>query len=104
MRSWHSIPVVAAVAVWIGALQPPVAQAAASNTVVRMEIDRGTNRLGTVDILLFDQDKPETVRNFLLYIRSGSYSNMFLHRLVPNFVVQGGGFAVTNPLAAVTNT
>lgn len=75
-----------------------------SNTVVRIEIDRGTNRLGTVDVELFDQDKPETVRNFLLYTRSGAYSNMFLHRCVPGFVIQGGGFAVTNPLSSATFT
>jgi len=68
--------------------------------VVRIEIDRGTNRLGTVDVELFDQDKPETVRNFLLYTRSGAYSNMFLHRCVPGFIVQGGGFAITNPLSS----
>ncbi len=78
---------------------------APSNTVVRVEIDRGTNRLGTVDIELFDSDKPQTVRNFLLYVRSGAYSNMFLHRCVPGFVVQGGGFTVTNTRAttALTN-
>ncbi|HKX62034.1 MAG TPA: peptidylprolyl isomerase, partial [Verrucomicrobiae bacterium] len=76
--------------------------AAPSNTIVRIEIDRGTNRFGTVDVELFDQDKPETVRNFLLYTRSGAYSNMFLHRCVPRFVLQGGGFAVTNPFSGGT--
>jgi cyclophilin family peptidyl-prolyl cis-trans isomerase len=74
--------------------------ASPSNTVVRIEMDRGTNRLGTVDVELFDQDKPETVRNFLLYTRSGAYSNCFLHRCEPGFVIQGGGFAVTNPLSS----
>src|SRR5262245_43667828 len=68
-----------------------------SNTVVRFQIERGTstssgpgtNSLGSLDVELFDQDKPETVRNFLLYVRSGAYSNSFLHRCVPGFVVQG---------------
>jgi cyclophilin family peptidyl-prolyl cis-trans isomerase len=78
------------------------AGAAPSNTVVRIEVDRGTNRLGSVDVELFDHDKPETVRNFLLYARSGAYSNMFLHRAVPGFVIQGGGFSVTNPLSSAT--
>ncbi len=49
-----------------------------------------------MDVELFDQEKPETVRNFLLYIRSGAYSNSFIHRAVPGFAVQGGGFTVTN--------
>src|SRR5215218_10352864 len=67
------------------------------NTIVRFEFVGGTNALGVADVELFDQEKPETVRNFLLYVRSGAYSNSFLHRLVPGFVVQGGGFALTNP-------
>src|SRR5207247_545949 len=33
----------------------------------------------------------------LLYLRSGAYSNIFFHRCVPGFVVQGGGFSATNP-------
>jgi peptidyl-prolyl cis-trans isomerase A (cyclophilin A) len=59
------------------------ALAAESNTLVRFEIQRGTNSLGAVDVELFDADKPETVRNFLLYVWSGAYSNTFLHRSVP---------------------
>src|SRR5882672_1685678 len=70
-----------------------------SNTIVRFQVERGTNLLGTVDVELFNHDKPETVLNFLLYVRSGAYSNSFLHRCIPGFVVQGGGFAVTNTMA-----
>ena len=73
-----------------------------ANTIVRFEVQQGTNALGRMDVELFDNDKPETVRNFLLYVRSGAYSNSFLHRCVPGFVVQGGGFSVTDPLS--TNT
>ena len=75
-----------------------VADSNDTNTIVRFEIQRGTNSLGRMDVELFDQDKPETVRNFLLYTYSGAYSNTFLHRCAPGFVVQGGGFSVTNPL------
>lgn len=54
-----------------------------------------------MDVELLGQEKPETVRNFLLYVRSGGYStNLFLHRCVPGFVVQGGGYSVTNPASA----
>jgi cyclophilin family peptidyl-prolyl cis-trans isomerase len=73
-----------------------------SNTVVRFEIGYGTNSLGAFDVELFDQEKPETVRNFLLYVRSGAYSNTFFHRCVPRFVIQGGGFATTNLLSGNT--
>ena len=69
----------------------------APNTIVRFQIQRGATALGVVDVELFDSDKPETVGNFLLYVRSGAYSNSFLHRCVPGFVVQGGGFSVADP-------
>ncbi len=52
--------------------------------------------LGDVLIELYDQDKPVTVSNFLNYITSGRYKDSFVHRWEPGFVIQGGGFAVTN--------
>ena len=51
---------------------------------------------GDIEVELYDQDKPVTVQNFLNYVKSGRYENEFVHRLVPGFVVQGGGFTVTN--------
>jgi len=50
---------------------------------------------GDIEIELFDQDKPVTVSNFIRYVESGRYRDGIIHRLVPNFVVQGGGFSVT---------
>jgi len=41
---------------------------------------------------LFDHDKPATVQNFLHYIYSDAYRNMFLDRLVPGFILQGGSY------------
>ena len=51
---------------------------------------------GDIEAELYDQDKPITVQNFIRYVQNGSYQNNFAHRLVPGFVVQGGGFTVTN--------
>lgn len=50
---------------------------------------------GDVEIELFDQDKPATVSNFIRYVESGRYRDGFIHRCVPSFVIQGGGFSVT---------
>jgi len=50
---------------------------------------------GNIEVELYDQDKPATVQNFLNYVKSGRYENEFAHRLVPNFVLQGGGFTLT---------
>ena len=53
--------------------------------------------VGDLDVELFDQDKPITVQNFLRYVRGGRYQNMFFHRCLPGFIVQGGGEAVADP-------
>jgi len=52
--------------------------------------------LGDIEVELYDQDKPITVQNFIRYIQSGAFQNEFSHRLLPGFVLQGGGFAITN--------
>ena len=48
------------------------------------------------------------MRNFIRYAESGAYSNEFFHRCIPKFVVQGGGYTVSNPQSqaafALTNT
>lgn len=59
--------------------------------------------LGTFEVNLFDETTPETVANFLKYVEAESYNNSVIHRMVPDFVVQGGGFAYTGalPLRAI---
>lgn len=57
---------------------------------------------GDMEVELYDQDKPVTVQNFLNYIESGRYQNEIAHRLVPGFVIQGGGFTlVSNTITPV---
>ena len=44
-------------------------------------------------VLQLDQEKaPKTVANFLAYVKSGFYSNTLFHRVIDNFMIQGGGF------------
>jgi len=52
---------------------------------------------GDVNVQLFDAQKPITVDNFLRYVDGNLYDNSMIHRSVPGFVVQGGGFRATVP-------
>ncbi|SEA71766.1 peptidylprolyl isomerase [Alkalimonas amylolytica] len=54
--------------------------------------------LGNFEVNLFDEITPKTVANFLQYVEEESYHNSVIHRLVPDFVVQGGGFAYSGEL------
>ncbi|HOF47382.1 MAG: peptidylprolyl isomerase [Verrucomicrobia bacterium] len=52
--------------------------------------------LGDWLLVLFDTDKPVTVANFKQYVATGRFRDSFVHRWEPGFVIQGGGFFVTN--------
>ena len=51
-----------------------------------------TTNLGAITILLFEKEAPISVKNFLAYVDSGFYSGLTFHRVIPGFMVQGGGF------------
>jgi cyclophilin family peptidyl-prolyl cis-trans isomerase len=48
--------------------------------------------LGDISIELNPEKAPVTVSNFLSYVDSGFYDGTVFHRVIPNFMVQGGGF------------
>jgi peptidyl-prolyl cis-trans isomerase B (cyclophilin B) len=47
--------------------------------------------LGDITIELFEAECPVTTKNFLEYVDSGFYDGTIFHRVIPGFVVQGGG-------------
>lgn len=63
------------------------AAAEAANPQVRLE----TN-LGDLTVELSTGDAPQTVSNFMLYVKDGFYADTAIHRVIPGFVIQGGGF------------
>lgn len=50
-----------------------------------------TTSLGEIMIELFPEQAPVTVQNFLDYVESGFYAGTAFHRVIPGFVIQGGG-------------
>ncbi len=48
---------------------------------------------GVIGINLFADKAPETVANFIEYVKEGHYENVIFHRVISNFMIQGGGFA-----------
>ncbi|MBX9606593.1 MAG: peptidylprolyl isomerase [Gammaproteobacteria bacterium] len=70
-----------------------------------------TTSLGSVEYELKPNAAPLTVVNFLAYVNQGFYTNLVMHRVIPGFVVQGGGFTQTlverrtlyNPISLESN-
>lgn len=61
--------------------------AEAKNPVVLVETNQGN-----VKIELFQKEAPISVKNFLDYAKSGFYKGTIFHRVIPGFMIQGGGF------------
>ena len=47
---------------------------------------------GDFVVELDSRNAPKTVRNFVVYVKSGFYDGTIFHRVIPGFVIQGGGF------------
>jgi len=81
VRAFILAGVGAAIALW-----SPHASAQ-DNPVVVMDTS-----LGTITIELLQADAPVSVENFLAYVNDGFFEGTIFHRVIPGFMVQGGGF------------
>lgn len=61
--------------------------ALAANPQVKLETSKGE-----VVLELYPDKAPTTVANFLSYVEDGFYNGTVFHRIIPNFMIQGGGF------------
>lgn len=50
-----------------------------------------TNK-GDIKVELFQKEAPNSVKNFLQYVKDGHYNNTIFHRVIDGFMIQGGGF------------
>ena len=64
---------------------PPMTIDPKKNYTATMETSKGT-----IEIELFAKDAPKTVNNFVFLAREGFYDGVTFHRVIPNFMIQGG--------------
>jgi len=62
-----------------------------SKKMENIEVIFSTNQ-GNITIELYADKAPITVKNFLSYVDEGFFTDTIFHRVIPNFMVQGGGF------------
>jgi cyclophilin family peptidyl-prolyl cis-trans isomerase len=77
--------------------EPPAASAPAARhegppTRVGLEIGDKDNLWGQITLELNDNEAPLTVRNFLRYVEDGFYNGTVFHRVIPDFLIQGGQY------------
>jgi len=77
-----------AVLLGLGTLMMADASAAAADDKPRVELD---TTLGPIVLELDRARAPITVDNFLRYVDEGFYNNLIFHRIIPGFMIQGGG-------------
>jgi len=68
-------------------MQSPQSSTQGKPTMVKLY----TN-MGVITLQLDSEKAPNTVKNFLDYVNSGFYTNTIFHRVIGNFMIQGGGF------------
>ena len=51
-----------------------------------------TTSMGAITVELDAKKAPKTVENFLAYVKAGHYDDTIFHRVMDNFMIQGGGF------------
>tara|TARA_Y100001936_G_scaffold253640_1_gene319686 strand:- start:20935 stop:21519 length:585 start_codon:yes stop_codon:yes gene_type:complete len=61
-------------------------------SVISAEQIKIKTNFGSIYIELYQDKAPNTVKNFLSYIQEGAYTNTIFHRVIPGFMIQGGGF------------
>ena len=49
--------------------------------------------MGDITVELYEKEAPETVKSFLSYVNDGFFNGTIFHRVIPGFMIQGGGFS-----------
>jgi cyclophilin family peptidyl-prolyl cis-trans isomerase len=89
LRSLNPMMVPLAGLLLAAACYASASQPSAKSAAPRVELETS---LGTIVIELYPDKAPLSVENFLKYANDGFYDGLIFHRVVPGFVVQGGGY------------
>lgn len=65
--------------------------------IVPQPVVRLTTTLGNIELELDPEKAPISVNNFLNYVNTGFYNNTIFHRVIAEFVIQGGGYVPGTP-------
>jgi peptidyl-prolyl cis-trans isomerase A (cyclophilin A) len=65
-------------------------------STTRATVVRFNTVYGNIDVRLYNTATPLTVANFLNYVNNARYNATFIHRSIPGFIIQGGGFTYTD--------
>ena len=76
---------------WKPLVMLSVAAGAPGALAADLQVDLKTN-LGTIRLELYPDKAPKTVENFLQYAKDGHFNGTIFHRVIDNFMIQGGGF------------
>jgi peptidyl-prolyl cis-trans isomerase B (cyclophilin B) len=91
-KTLTALAVAAALAVPVAAIaQQPAAAPRKATAMTAPRVQLVTSQ-GTIVLELHPDKAPKTVESFLAYVRSGHYDGTVFHRVIPGFMIQGGGF------------
>ena len=91
MKMMKTATLVVAIALLVAAgifFLPTHSQTTGGQTMLRM-----STTLGDIEVELYPKAAPASVRNFIEYVESGYFDDLIFHRVIPGFMIQGGGFS-----------
>jgi peptidyl-prolyl cis-trans isomerase B (cyclophilin B) len=94
MKEQHKMKLIRIVLAFllVGLCVLPAQAASTPATKGKMKMVKLHTNQGVITLQLDAEKAPLSVQNFLDYVNSGFYSNTIFHRVIPNFMIQGGGF------------
>jgi peptidyl-prolyl cis-trans isomerase B (cyclophilin B) len=90
-RTWMRLAVLLTVGLAVGCKSTGDKREGEEMTTENVTIVMETSK-GTIEIELWGEKAPKTVANFLSYVDDGFFNGTIYHRVIPGFMIQGGGF------------